>query len=271
MSRPIPDHGTPARYRGNSSRPGCRCTPCRRAAVREDALCTLERLSGNPRRVPAAPAWRHVEQLRARGFSDAEIARAANLDSPTLLSRLATQQRVGRDRAQRILAVPLDYEPPCQEFVPAIGVIRRVRALFSLGHSGPVIADRAGTDRQRMARLAHAQQVTVHVGLDRAIRRIYPELSTVRGTSTKAVRLAARNNWAGPLAWGDDIDDPAATPGGLMLNRRGAAEERLTEMWLLASAGATPPQIAARTGIPEKTVRDRLRRKFPHLYLQLTA
>jgi hypothetical protein len=250
-------HGTVGRYKGTRSQEGCRCRPCTDAAVHEDARRVLDRLAGRPRSVPSGPAWQHILLLRKAGLNDAAIARAAGIGTRTSIARL------GRSTADKILSVGLDHRPTVTEHVPATGAIRRVRAMFRLGHSGQHIADRAGMDRQRINKLANAQQVTLRRDLDASIRRAYAELATTTGSNTKAINLAVRCGWHGP--------DPTATPGGLILGSRDAAKERLAEIHLLASAGAGPAEIAQRIGLAEETVRDRLRTKYPSLYLELTA
>ena len=62
--RPIPGHGTEARYAR-----GCHCQPCTRAAVREDQLRVLDRLQGRPRKIPSAPVVAHLNALRDQGMS----------------------------------------------------------------------------------------------------------------------------------------------------------------------------------------------------------
>jgi hypothetical protein len=264
-------HGTVGRYKGTRSQEGCRCRPCTDAAVHEDARRVLDRLAGRPRSVPSGPAWQHILLLRKAGLNDAAIARAAGIGTRTSIARLGQQPTTHRSTADKILSVGLDHRPTVTEHVPATGAIRRVRAMFRLGHSGQHIADRAGMDRQRINKLANAQQVTLRRDLDASIRRAYAELATTTGSNTKAINLAVRCGWHGPDAWDDDIDDPTATPGGLILGSRDAAKERLAEIHLLASAGAGPAEIAQRIGLAEETVRDRLRTKYPSLYLELTA
>lgn len=263
-------HGTPARYRGNRNTPGCRCTPCRKAAVRDEALCTLERLAGNPRRLPAAPVYAWVQELRAVGLSDTNILEAANLADETILCRLPNQRSVGRDKARAILAVPLDFWPT-SDFVPAYRATRRVQALCTVGHSAGTIARRAETDRQRVTKLADGFQVQVNSALDAAIRRVYPVLLTEPGTCSRALAAARRHGWHGPDAW-IDIDDPTEQPNAVLhLSARKQAEERLTDIVMLASAGNTPDQIAARTGLTRDYVRDRLKAECPTTLLALTA
>lgn len=103
--------------------------------------------------------------------------------------------------------------------VPAIGVIRRVRALNTLGWSTPVIFEKAGLGSRGRDKM---RQEFVTVRTDANIRRVYNELWNQRPPETnmpervsanRTRRAAARQGWPGPDAWiGVDIDDPHAEP-----------------------------------------------------------
>lgn len=270
-ARPAHPHGTTARYNGNRSTPACRCPLCRRAAVRADAVREIERLAGNPRRVPTAPVREHVEQLRAQGLLDSDILRAAGITSQSIMRGGDKQPTMSRARAQAILAIPLDHQPD-SGYVAAAGAIRRVQALCSIGHSAASIAQHLGVTRQWITRLAQGRQNKVSFALSRSIKDLYAQLVLERGTCARAIQAAQRNGWHGPDAWDDDIDDPKAVPNAeLHLTERQQADERLDDIVRLASAGSTPDQIAQRTGLTRGYVRTRLKAERPVTLLELTA
>lgn len=269
--KPIPPHGTSARYKGNPNRPPCRCTPCTRAASRDDAKRTIDRLAGRPRRVPSAPVRDHIHKLHAADINDTQIARAAGLHQ-TAVGKVMNHPTVARNTAEKILAVPLTHKPPIG-YVPATGAVRRVRALYVQCHSPVAMAHTLGVSPDYFGDLARGMFARVLADFDQRLRDLYAQLAGSRGKSTRSGNYAARHGWHGPLAW-DDIDDPKALPDtseGVVLNLQQAGAERLAEMRLLGSAGVQPEQIAQRLGVTVDYVRHRMRTHLPHLYLELTA
>jgi hypothetical protein len=122
------------------------------------------------------------------------------------------QKQVLAVNAAKILAVPLNVRVSLGD-VPSVGAIRRVRALYALGHLNWVIAKEAGISRDAVCCLAAGEWATLKVQADDGIRAAYDRLSMSTGTSWKTRNLAEQNGWAPPLAWDDDtIDDPAAEP-----------------------------------------------------------
>ena len=211
--RAVPPHGTSARYKGCKSRPGCRCRPCTDAAVRDDQMRVLDRLAGNPRVVPSGPVVAHLRVLRSWGMSWAQIGHAAGLSEgvprhhvtsggPTMLRRTA----------EKLLAVqPGQFGE--SGWVVSVGTVRRVRALFALGHSRDELAQRLGLSPTGMSRLVGGDFASVRASVAAAAVRVYDELSMSMGPSMKNRYRAEREGWAPPLAWDEEsIDDPNAEP-----------------------------------------------------------
>lgn len=220
MSRPIPPHGHPNRYAY-----GCRCAPCTRAATRADLERRMDRLAGRSREVPAGPSMEHVRKLSAARLTKQQIARETGVEPSTVARLLAGEQKtVMRTTEQKILAVPLDVRVTLGD-VPALGAIRRVRALYALGHFNREIAAEAGVSRDMVCALAAGQWPTLNVRRDEGIRRAYDRLSMSVGESWKTRRLAEREGWAPPLAWDDEaIDDPKGRPRRGTRSRAGVDE-----------------------------------------------
>ncbi|MEV6165761.1 helix-turn-helix transcriptional regulator [Streptomyces sp. NPDC052052] len=207
MSRAIPPHGHHNRYAY-----GCRCTPCTKAASRADAERRLDRMAGRPRKVPAGPVREHILKLLERGLSMEQIDRESAVSVTTVRRLINGQANLSRANAEKILRVPLTVRVSLGD-VPALGAMRRVRALYALGHFNWEIAKRAGVSRDTVSYLAAGKWQTLKVGADNGIRAAYDQLSMRTGSSTKTRLLAERQGWAPPLAWDDDtIDAPAAVP-----------------------------------------------------------
>lgn len=250
--RSTPAHGTEARYKGCATRPACRCPRCVRGAVRLSVLRELDRLQGNPRRVPSGPTWAQILLLRAAGLNDAQIARPAGIHQ-TAVARIGQNKTVSRDTEAKILAIPLNYRPE-RGYLPATGAMRRIRALYCLRHSRDLMAQALGLSSDYIAKLARGEFATVRADADIAIRRLYAQLSNRRGTSSRTGNYAARHGWHGPLAW-HDIDDPSETPDD---DEPDQVLGRLEAKQLLAASRAEDIEFLAKFGIPVEDIAERV-------------
>lgn len=201
-------HGT-----SNNYACGCRCPRCTRAASRADAERRLDRLAGRPRSVPAEPVREHVMLLQKSGMSGCQIARAAGV-SQTTVTNLALGHRgaMRRGTAQRIMTVR-GVSQATSGNVSSLGSVRRIRALYALGHYQYEIAALTGLSRDCISDLAAGQWLSLSMDRDRSIRRAYDVLGMRVGASWKTRRWAEERGWAPPLAWDEEtIDDPKALP-----------------------------------------------------------
>lgn len=209
----IPAHGTDARYKGNrtGTRPPCRCKLCQRGHRRADLERELRRQRGERSLVPVAEVLPHILMLRATGMSQTMIAREAGV-AQSAISYVTTgrNKTCQADVARRILTVrPHRFDGNAER--PAIGSIRRVRALYSLGHGRADISTRSGLSIASVSLLAEARWNVIDNKAATALAETYRQLVHQRGTNWKNERRAAREGWAPPGAW-DDIDDPNAVP-----------------------------------------------------------
>lgn len=244
--RPIPPHGTGNRYKGTPSRPGCRCQPCTRAAVREDQERILDRLRGNPRMVPADETIAHLGTLRAAGLSWSQIARAAGTAASTpreiYVERFTT---VSRTNAQKLLAVK-PHNRPAVGFVNALGARRRLQALYALGHGHLFLVNNIGISSSCISDILSGRNATIEVDIDTRVRATFKRLSMTIGANARTRARARREGWPPPLAW-DDIDNPNETPDlGQPVRRNTAVIEDTAE---LAAQGVPREDIAHRIGI----------------------
>ncbi|MFR9794174.1 hypothetical protein ACL07V_37065 [Streptomyces sp. MB22_4] len=236
-TRPLAQHGTSNRYAY-----GCRCQPCTKAATRADAERKLDRLAGKPRQIPAQPAADHVRALMERGLTITQIGREAGWDPSSIRRLLLGQKEILAVNAAKVLAVPLDVRVSLGD-VPAVGAIRRVRALYALGHLNWVIAKESGLSRDAVSDLAAGSWVTLKVAYDDGVRAAYDRLSMRTGTSVKTRLLAERKGWAPPLAWDDDsIDDPAAVLATDAVEPVVTEGGNLAARWLLGESVVLTPE-----------------------------
>lgn len=99
-------------------------------------------------------------------------------------------------------------------WVPAIGVIRRRRALAAMGYSLDYLAARLGKPPRAVGNYMRRAHVTRAVHLSWC--ELYDELAMVPGPSQRARDYARKQGWPPPLAWEDSrIDDPRGKPLGI--------------------------------------------------------
>lgn len=157
--------------------------------------------------------------------------------------------------------------------VPAIGAVRRLQALCTMGWSADEIAKLLGMPRagSHVRTMMRASQSTIYARTDRAIRALYDEISMKPGPSDAARQLATMRRWAPPLAWDDDpecscdefiehdcccIDNPDARPAGVGTRRRLSFVEVYDELCALGYHGEE--RIAERMGISVRSLRRQL-------------
>lgn len=218
-TRERPPHGTTARAKGLPAKgvKGCGCYRCRGAENRYNKHRRYLNATGRPVRVPAGPAAEHLRALFDAGMTWPAICEASGCSAGTVSSLLHGQAVMRRSVALRILAVratPQGHVP-----VDATGTVRRVRALYAAGWMQRAIADAAGVDRSTVSDLLAGRLSQVRVATARAVATAFAALEMRRAPdglgAVRARNRGVREGWAVPLAWGEDIDDPAAKPRGV--------------------------------------------------------
>jgi hypothetical protein len=181
--------------------------------------------------------------------------------------RLAPTSRLRKGTADKILA--LEFDPADNALVPAIGGVRRIRALVALGWSQAKLSAALGFNNRTEEIFARN---------DRAITALYERLSmqlppeqTHRDkiSASRARNYANSHGWEPPLAWDDEsIDDLAAatymTPDAddtavdeAAIERRMAgdksveltSEERVEAVRRMLARGDTHKSIERRAGL----------------------
>lgn len=213
-AKPLPDHGTEARYKGNSTRPPCRCRRCVTGWTRAGQKRHLLRLAGKPASLTPPEVARvlaHIHTCQDTGMSQCLIARKAGVAQSTI-SRLLSNPGVTclRQQGERILAVqPGDFDQRADR--PATGTIRRVRALYFTAHGPASITRHADLSLTMVTEIAGAEYKTVSASTEETVRAACVALAGITGTCRSARVRAIREGWAPLGAW-DEIDDPEALP-----------------------------------------------------------
>lgn len=141
--------------------------------------------------------------------------------------------------------------------VDSAGTARRLKALAAVGWGLTALAARLEATKARVAELRRGRNPSVHRSTATRVADLYDELCMTPGSSLRAVTHARRQGWPPPLAWGEDIDNPAATP---CVGADPARRLDPAEVLHLAGGGCHVGEIARRLGVTEYYVRQVLRR-----------
>jgi transcriptional regulator with XRE-family HTH domain/AraC-like DNA-binding protein len=233
-ARPVPDHGTEARYQGNAKRPPCHCPTCTRGAGQAVAARKADRLAGRPRTIDAAPAKARIRALLDIGVTLDEIAERCGLPSATVRNTLY-REKVRRGTAEAVLD-GTDGWRPRPRTVRAAGPAALVQRLYAQGHGPKRVAAVSGVDRYTIINLARGRRTTVTVRTAAAVRRAYDLLNGTPGSSSRARQEAIREGWVRDAGLVD-------------------ATGTLRRLRALQVIGYTRPAIAHRTGVAERRLR----------------
>lgn len=203
-------HGTVTAYRNH----GCRCRACRVAANRYQKSLRYETSVRGPRLVDASPVHDRIHQLRAAGYTWADIAAAFGYSGTPVVHRLCRQSRVRRSTLERILNVHPDRNAG-RGMVDATGTRRRLQALARAGWSLAEISRRTGLFSSVLSDIRRGRFTSVRGSTEVAVRVVFDEVAYTDGGSARARLQAIRAGWAPAAAW-DDIDDPDARPEGVL-------------------------------------------------------
>lgn len=172
-------------------------------------------------RVDAAPVRDHVIALKEAGVSYRKTAELAGLDTSyiqTLLYGRGTPpaEWVTEETAEKILAVEIPASvldvADGNELVPAIGVQRRLRALFAAGWPMCELAREIDMPPSNFGRMVLRREFVPARRHQQAVE-LFNRLQLVPGPSERCRALGRERRWALPMQWDeDDIDNPDARP-----------------------------------------------------------
>lgn len=213
-TRPIPPHGSEARYRGTLDRPPCRCRTCITGWSQAGQRRLLAHLAGQPPKIDPAEVTAHLQLLVAANMNYSTIARAADVSRDTVVEHArGALPFIRRSHAQRLLAVrPEHADPKCR--VPALGSRRRIQALYVAGHGAYTIA--ANADRLTPRAIEYVltgERSSVTIATRSAIAGAYRVLADKPVTNLRTQRRAKAAGWPGPGYWDDDeFENPDFEP-----------------------------------------------------------
>ncbi len=176
------EHGSQAGY----TQDGCRCNWCTNAntvAKRHHRTALAYGTGGGL--VDAAPARKHLEALRAAGFSLQRIVQASGVAQGAVNALVygaparnrPPSGQVRADTAQRLLACdPTTTALPDGSRVTAAGTRRRLQALACAGWSTPALADRTTLTRRTLTRLLTGTANSVTAGTARSVAALHERL-----------------------------------------------------------------------------------------------
>ncbi|MER6098402.1 hypothetical protein ABT154_21590 [Streptomyces sp. NPDC001728] len=262
MTKPVPAHGTEARYQGSITRPPCRCPKCITGWTQAGQKRLLARLQGRPATIPAESVTRYIALLHAADMTTGQIAAASGVNASTVRDHArAAFPTIRRTTAEKILAV----RPRCQVnlgHVPALASTRRCRALYAAGHAPATIAAAHPNLQIRTVEyVVQGARRLVSVANHSAIAEAYQKLAATPGASHRVRERAAAEGWAGPDFWDDeDFDNPDFTPAlSDDLNVLKLGSHRRHEIQHLASFNVPEHEIADRLGMARAYVHDLIR------------
>ncbi|MGW2223873.1 hypothetical protein [Streptomyces formicae] len=177
--------------------------------------------------VDAAPVRQHVLAIQASGMGVAGIAARTGVNRGSidhLLYGSAPCPPAVQIRTENAAAL-LSYWPTLDDYedrsvIDGTGTRRRMQALAATGLPPKAVHRQVRIGNpQTFEHLTSRSKVTARTA--RAVRDFYNQASTktaeqygvTPGIATRTRNWAAKNRWAGPEAWDDDlIDDPAHAP-----------------------------------------------------------
>lgn len=269
-AKPLPPHGTEARYQGAINRPACRCRKCVTAWTQAGQRRLLAHLSGQPPKIPTGGVTAHLKQLLAAGMSFSAIARAAGVSRDTVTEHArGTHPFIRRSRAARILAVrPEHADPSC--LVSALGTRRRIQTLYAAGYGSYLIAKNAGITPRGIDYILNGTRTTVTITTRNIIADTYQQLADKPVTNARTQRRAEAEGWPGPAYWDDDdFDDPDFEPATkkVTTKRQDIAENA---NFVMTTTGLDRHATAQRLGV-HKSYLDHAFRDHPEYAVEVAA
>lgn len=246
------DHGDARRYRR-----GCRCQPCVRAVTKDGQRVRYLNATGRSCTTTPDRAADHIATLRAAGTPDTYTRQAAQICDDALYRIVRREGLIHRTTETRVLSVrPLTGGIRVGTRVPALGTIRRLRALAADGWPAAELARRCGKHTQFIVFLQGSPETgKVRMWVADYVSVLYgqlqgrkPEAEGVpRHIAEQARSRAAAKEWTGSAWWDDDeVENPDYQPATARTARYIALAEDCLE---LERQELTREQIAERLGV----------------------
>jgi hypothetical protein len=164
------------------------------------------------RQQPTAVIREHLTWLLTQGMTRHAITADTGVSDRTLYSILNNASPYVRGGTAAVLLATRPRAVAETGLVPALGTIRRLKALVAYGYTTQDIADRTGLAARGVRYLIGCRQPRmVEIATRNAVADLFERLSATPGPSENARRTGRARRWAPPAAW-TDIDNPAARP-----------------------------------------------------------
>ena len=160
---------------------------------------------------PAATVRTHLHWLFAAGMTRKAICADANISRETIYQILSGKQPHVKAGTAAVLFAVKPRIAAENGFVPALGAIRRARALVAFGYTAREIARRAELSEREVLYLLNGDRTKIRLSVWNRIATVFERLSATPGPSNVARGKGLVNRWAVPAAW-DDIDNPNGRP-----------------------------------------------------------
>lgn len=254
-TKPLPEHGADDRC----YRHGCRREDCRASYRNTRKRADLRRARGIDGHINGPRVAAHIRTLLTSGHTRLQIAALSGVSDRAIRYILAGQPEVQLANARALLAVqPLPEAPR----VDATGTRRRIQALATLGWPVTHTADDIGISRRYVFDILDCTAPMVEREVATRMAAVYRAKASRPGPSMFSRNNAARNGWHGPLAWGSNINDPAAEPDtegiGYQAPNPKRDPLRQDEIRHLAAFEFSADTIAKQVGLPVKDVETRI-------------
>lgn len=257
-TKPLPPHGTYGRANGRfyAGIGPCGCPPCRYAEYQYDKQLRVDKEAGRERTIDAAETASDVEYLAAAGMTYLDIAAAASCSKSSIYNLRRPGATITASLAERIAAVR--YTRSGTAIMPALGATRRVRAVYTMGHTATTFAARSGLGLPYVSELLNGRIDTVraetHDRIDTAYRTLINAVARPGKGATRARRRAQAEGWAPPLAW-DNIDDPDEQPTGWQRSDQHCLDDLAEDAeFIVRTTGVSFKKAADRMGVHRHTL-----------------
>lgn len=230
----------------------CGCAVCRAANAALARQRKARKAAGMsvPAPIDATATRARILELRSRGWTTDQIARAAGVGVATVGAIASGQRPTVTLEVAELLAHPLrrPQKTSPRGLVDATGTRRRLQALTAHGWSIVDLGRMLNVDRQNLRRLYYADvcERRTRERIARLYRELWDKPAPSR-TVRRARALAARRGWVGALAW-DNIDDPREAPAVALNSPAEGAAWRLEEADLLRKLGEPVEQAIRALG-----------------------
>lgn len=241
----------------------CTCPDCLTLRARE-----RKRYQVGYRHAPVRKAARaRIDHWTERGYSAEWIASATGIPHRTVWSLVKGAELPHVANSRAILAADIDTATTGKR--TALGATRRLQALAAAGWSGPDIREVSGLPLATISGYQAGRRSIVTAPTWRRVMAAWDALAGSMGRSVRTIKRAAAAGWSPPMAWDENIDDPAATPWtdsgprGAHVSGYGVVNrDSLTDC---AEWGMTVREAADRLGVSREAIEVGVTRHAPEL------